>query len=239
MSNILSLENFNKALARKKWDLKRLANEYDKKYPSENGRTIYNTLRRWRSPNGNPTLNILVRVCDLLECDIDYLLGRIEESTHTIKFIQEKTGLSETSQKRLQEILRTPSYGEARLFILNNLIENIRFSIALTDDIKSCYNKYSNLQDKKEFLERYERIIYSQTQGDIIKEMNIRQSLPDSPLISNSKQQLTNARDSYDASLFRIQGKFGNIINDLIQTCYEQTSNLPNTKNNSPFIPFE
>ncbi|WP_342979442.1 MULTISPECIES: hypothetical protein [unclassified Ruminococcus] len=239
MSNILSLENFNKALARKKWDLKRLANEYDKKYPSENGRTIYNTLRRWRSPNGNPTLNILVRVCDLLECDIDYLLGRIEESTHTIKFIQEKTGLSETSQKRLQEILQTPSYGEARLFILNNLIENIRFSIALTDDIKSCYNKYSNLQDKKEFLERYERIIYSQTQGDIIKEMNIRQSLPDSPLISNSKQQLTNARDSYDASLFRIQGKFGNIINDLIQTCYEQTSNLPNTKNNSPFIPFE
>ena len=74
MSNILSLENFNKALARKKWDLKRLANEYDKKYPSENGRTIYNTLRRWRSPNGNPTLNILVRVCDLLECDIDYFL---------------------------------------------------------------------------------------------------------------------------------------------------------------------
>ena len=39
-----------------------------------------------------------MRICDLLECDIDYLLGRIEESTHTIKSIQEKTGLSETSQ---------------------------------------------------------------------------------------------------------------------------------------------
>ena len=78
MSNILSLENFDKALTRKKWDLKKLANEYDKKYPSENGKTIYNTLRKWRSPNGNPTLNILVRICDLLECDIDYLLGRID-----------------------------------------------------------------------------------------------------------------------------------------------------------------
>ena len=41
MSNILSLENFDKALTRKKWDLKKLANEYDKKYPSENGKTIY------------------------------------------------------------------------------------------------------------------------------------------------------------------------------------------------------
>lgn len=74
MSNILSLENFDKALTRKKWDLKKLANEYDKKYPSENGKTIYNTLRKWRSPNGNPTLNILVRICD---GDADKILDQL------------------------------------------------------------------------------------------------------------------------------------------------------------------
>lgn len=145
MSNILSLENFDKALTRKKWDLKKLANEYDKKYPSENGKTIYNTLRKWRSPNGNPTLNILVRICDLLECDIDYLLGRIEESTHTIKSIQEKTGLSETSQKRLQEIIKTPQDGKEMIAILDKLIQNPAFSIFLIKDINRCYSKFETV----------------------------------------------------------------------------------------------
>ena len=44
MSNLLSLENFDRALQKKNWDLKKLADEYDKKYSDENGKTIYNTL---------------------------------------------------------------------------------------------------------------------------------------------------------------------------------------------------
>ena len=146
MSNLLSLENFDRALQKKNWDLKKLADEYDKKYSDENGKTIYNTLRKWRSPNGNPTLNILVRICDLLECDIDYLLGRIEESTHTIKFIGEKTGLSEDSQKRLQEIMKTPQDGKEMIKILDELIRNPAFSIFLIKDINRCYSKFDNLK---------------------------------------------------------------------------------------------
>lgn len=218
MSNLLSLENFDRALQKKNWDLKKLADEYDKKYSDENGKTIYNTLRKWRSPNGNPTLNILVRICDLLECDIDYLLGRIEESTHTIKFIGEKTGLSEDSQKRLQEIMKTPQDGKEMIKILDKLIRNPAFSIFLIKDINRCYSKFDNLKLAENSL------IYkiAKQKHTIKEEIELKNS---GDIVYDSfRQHLSDCHDSYDASLFRIQGDFGKLIDDLIQKYYHENN---------------
>lgn len=218
MSNLLSLENFDRALQKKNWDLKKLADEYDKKYSDENGKTIYNTLRKWRSPNGNPTLNILVRICDLLECDIDYLLGRIEESTHTIKFIGEKTGLSEDSQKRLQEIMKTPQDGKEMIKILDKLIRNPAFSIFLIKDINRCYSKFDNLKLAENSL------IYkiAKQKHTIKEEIELKNS---GDIVYDSfRQRLSDCHDSYDASLFRIQGDFGKLIDDLIQKYYHENN---------------
>lgn len=46
----------------------------------------------------------------ILDCDIDYLLGRIEETTHTRKYIREETGLSEKAIIALQNSPET-AYG--------------------------------------------------------------------------------------------------------------------------------
>lgn len=218
MSNLLSLENFDRALQKKNWDLKKLADEYDKKYSDENGKTIYNTLRKWRSPNGNPTLNILVRICDLLECDIDYLLGRIEESTHTIKFIGEKTGLSEDSQKRLQEIMKTPQDGKEMIKILDKLIRNPAFSIFLIKDINRCYSKFDNLK-----LAENSPIYKIVKQKHTIKE-EIELKNSGDIVYDSFRQRLSDCHDSYDASLFRIQGDFGKLIDDLIQKYYHENN---------------
>ena len=218
MSNLLSLENFDRALKKKNWDLKKLADEYDKKYSDENGKTIYNTLRKWRSPNGNPTLNILVRICDLLECDIDYLLGRIEESTHTIKFIGEKTGLSEDSQKRLQEIMKTPQDGKEMIKILDKLIRNPAFSIFLIKDINRCYSKFDNLK-----LAENSPIYKIAKQKHTIKE-EIELKNSGDIVYDSFRQRLSDCHDSYDASLFRIQGDFGKLIDDLIQKYYHENN---------------
>lgn len=218
MSNLLSLENFDRALQKKNWDLKKLADEYDKKYSDENGKTIYNTLRKWRSPNGNPTLNILVRICDLLECDIDYLLGRIEESTHTIKFIGEKTGLSEDSQKRLQEIMKTPQDGKEMIKILDKLIRNPAFSIFLIKDINRCYSKFDNLKLAENSL-----IYKIAKQKHTIKE-EIKLKNSGDIVYDSFRQRLSDCHDSYDASLFRIQGDFGKLIDDLIQKYYHENN---------------
>lgn len=201
---------------------------------SSKEKTVYN----WEANKTELDYTTLCALCRTLNCSSDYLLGLEECSNKSAQFIHNKTGLSEHSQKRLHEIKLDPKYGKIRLFILNTLIENIIFSLSLTKDINNCYINYDNLQEKKESLEHLERIAklsYEKAHGDITKELNIIQSHPENFLISSWKQQVANARDSYDASLFRIQGKFGDIISDLIQTSYKQNS----TNNVPPFIPFD
>lgn len=61
----------------------------------------------------------VVRIADCLGCDIDYLTGRLDESTHDIQFVHEFTGLSEEA---IQKIKQYP-YGE----LLSSLIESDEF----------------------------------------------------------------------------------------------------------------
>lgn len=220
MSNILSLENFDNALAQKNWDLKKLADKYDKKYSSEGGRTIYNTLRKWRSPDGNPTLSNLARICDLLECDVDYLLGRIKETNHTVKFIHEETGLSEVSQKVLHEIIQTPYLGELRLEIINHLIEDPAFSLALIDSINKCYEKYTRFKQGSIMYAEEKKEIDKLTQNNILEELRLKEAgkLP----CKITREQLLERQDSYDASLMNVQRRFNDIIIDLIKEYYEK-----------------
>lgn len=156
MSNILSLDAFDKALMKKGWDLSTLAKQYDQKYPNPDGKSVYNTLRKWRGTTGNPTLKILVRICNLLDCDVDYLLGRIEEHTHEKKIISQETGLSEDSidvLKRWKKIGDLPgeSYIWARNSIraINDLLEqDIWFARNVLNEIANyCY--YQNLYNTK------------------------------------------------------------------------------------------
>lgn len=48
-----------------------------------------------------PRLDNLFSMCELFHCDLDYLTGRIEESTHDIHFVHEYTRLSEAAIKKL------------------------------------------------------------------------------------------------------------------------------------------
>lgn len=49
----------------------------------------------------NYTVDELIRVCNLLNVDMDYLLGKQDEETHEIKDLKELTGLSEKACKKL------------------------------------------------------------------------------------------------------------------------------------------
>ena len=49
------------------------------------------------------TASVLSNICDLLECDADYLLGRINERTHDISDAQKYTGLSSQALEQLHE----------------------------------------------------------------------------------------------------------------------------------------
>ncbi len=150
MNNILSIYALEAALKRKGWTMKKLADEYDKKYPDKKtdraAKTIYPTLLKWNSGKGNPTLNRLIRISDLLEVDIDFLLGRISEFTHAAQYIHDTTGLSHDAVEAILHL------NEANIESLNALLEDDSFEEVLSyiANYRSTFSKaeYQNaLQD--------------------------------------------------------------------------------------------
>lgn len=140
MNNILSIPCFDMALEKKNMNLKQLADVYDEKYPNEDGKTIYNTLRNWHQGKGNPTLEKLIRICDILECDIDFLLGRIDNRTHNTEYICDTIGLTEDSIEKLKKLM-TYETGQKRLHIINLLLSNTNFTHFYFDKLLQ-YQKY-------------------------------------------------------------------------------------------------
>lgn len=67
------------------------------------------TVQGWENDNkeSNITLQNLLKMCDLFHCDLDHLTGRIQEPTHEIKFIHERTGLSVGAIKKLMSLKDT------------------------------------------------------------------------------------------------------------------------------------
>ena len=63
--------------------------------------SVVKSWEREKNPS-LPQLNNLIAMCDLFECDLDHLIGRLEEETHSIKTACEVTGLSEAAIKRLR-----------------------------------------------------------------------------------------------------------------------------------------
>lgn len=98
--------------ARKKKGMSRqeLADKYDDLYNrNENDirdHTILATLKNYENPQMDisPTLEIVDRICKILDCDVDYLLGRIDYKTHDNKEIASKLSISEKSVEALKEL---------------------------------------------------------------------------------------------------------------------------------------
>lgn len=72
------------------------------------------TISRWENGKELPTLETLLKMCDIFGCDLGYLLGEHEEKTRTAADIHTETGLSEDAIQKLQSYDKTPKY-EQRL----------------------------------------------------------------------------------------------------------------------------
>lgn len=64
---------------------------------------MFGTIQKWEQGKSEPTASVLSNICELLECDADYLLGRISERTHDLSSAQRFTGLSSTALEKLHE----------------------------------------------------------------------------------------------------------------------------------------
>ena len=61
----------------------------------------YQTVSKWEKGNSYPSLQQLLRLCDIFQCDIDYLLGNIPCKTREVTDIVKATGLSSDAVEQL------------------------------------------------------------------------------------------------------------------------------------------
>ena len=63
-------------------------------------------VKAWEKHKGgsDPKLKNLLAMCDLYNCDLDYLVGRIEKKTHDIQTVCEITGLSEKAVEKITSV---------------------------------------------------------------------------------------------------------------------------------------
>lgn len=59
-------------------------------------------LSRWENGSRTPDLDELLKICDIFECDLDYLVGKIKYPTHILQNVCDITGLSIENVKLLQ-----------------------------------------------------------------------------------------------------------------------------------------
>ena len=86
---------------------KRLKEERKKKYKTQDAfaealGVSVDSVRNWEQGRILPEMGTLFKICDLLDCDIDYLTGRIGCKNHDDQFIHDQTGLSEDAIRRLR-----------------------------------------------------------------------------------------------------------------------------------------
>lgn len=64
---------------------------------------MFGTIQSWEQGKSTPNAEVLSNICVLLDCDADYLLGRINQRTHDLTASQHYTGLSPEALEQLHE----------------------------------------------------------------------------------------------------------------------------------------
>lgn len=82
----------------------RKAKEYTQERFSDTIGISRDTLSKWENGSRSPTIEQLLNLCEILECDPDYLLGRIEHTRNNMQIASEVTGLSEDAIKTIRSI---------------------------------------------------------------------------------------------------------------------------------------
>ena len=124
------------------------------------------TIASWEQCRVPPPFKMMVKLCEMFNCDLDYLTGRINEPTHDIKTVHEITGLSVEAICKLQKmntIKGKPSIIADRLFnlypgeTLSKVIEHEKY--------KELLSYLQSLMDRYKAIEQYWYFINDQSIG--------------------------------------------------------------------------
>ncbi len=124
------------------------------------------TVMNWEQGISNPNLEMTMKLCELFECDLDSLAGRIKERNHDIKTACQLTGLSEAA---IEKITKAKPYRSLPAKYLSLLIESDGFNgmiMAYKNFIDSANKlKESTLETPQYNLNDIETVVLSREQA--------------------------------------------------------------------------
>lgn len=193
---------------------------YDLVRPGENieNDSKSRTIKNWESGDTIPDIDTIKKICTILKCSSDYLLGLNECTSKDIQFIQDKTGLSEDSINALIS-LNESDYGFYYTPIIDCLLKDEKFTHHLMNKIDKHFRDYKHYRDLD--------IIYSEER----KTLEINPLKPQNKKNTVSRHDLTLANDLAEAGHFQIQREFDYILSTMIKSLYDNypTNKAPGT----------
>jgi hypothetical protein len=110
-------DRIREAAKLRKMTLKSVAAEYDKMFNADGIGSIYNSLKVWGSKS-DPSATNLCRLSEVLDCDMDFLMGKQETMRRDVSALTEKTGLTFHAMENLLEIT---THNPALVPLINSL----------------------------------------------------------------------------------------------------------------------
>ena len=125
-----------------------LAKEYNARFVSDD-KDILGSLKGYENENivSNPTISVLSNLCDMLGCDVDYLIGRTFTLSKEDELISDRTGLSLAAIKRLCYLRSKINNGDHLIYkeqdqldAINSLLEDETCGAAILENIADYTN---------------------------------------------------------------------------------------------------
>lgn len=102
------------------------------------------TVKNWGQSYNYPSIDILIKIAEYFQCDIDYLIGKQETSNKEYAHISNMIGISEAAAARLikakEQVSPIPT-------ILSDLIEDDTFLMSLYACASANYGSVSTFVD--------------------------------------------------------------------------------------------
>lgn len=108
------------------------------------------TLRTYLSTKSRtlPDVTRLLEICNLLNCDVDYLLGNMPEKTHALALITETTGLSIEAIEAILYLKEGEGCDDLKLSTFNEMLKCKEFDdmLAYMANVRHAFSK-SDIHD--------------------------------------------------------------------------------------------
>lgn len=143
---------FSKTLLKLRKDKYPTVKEFLDSFASQTGIVLVDsTYRKWEEGT-IPDACMLLKFCEFFHCDLDYLFGRIDTTTHAIEVIEKETGLSVPAIKKIIEWNNGDSRQKKWISYISKIFEHTNISDIMNNmsayfmhsmiEVKALFNKH-------------------------------------------------------------------------------------------------